>query len=520
VQPRRPTDRQTKRSITGVFGNSRDLDLTWNPGGIWRPVHLERTGPVRVRHLRVRCRDATEASANVALRAVLDASAATEILLRTVVGDTEVVEQRRLAAGENQVEWVVRRRRASPVVASGARRPTAARGGGRGHPHRRRRSSRGRRAQPSGRAPHRAAPGRHARLDHHGERRAPVPEGRQPAAHPPSAGRRHRPRSCDATWSWPPRLASTCCGCRGHISRPELYDAADELGLLIWQDFPCKAATPAPSASRPSARHAKRSTCSPTTRRWPSGAATTNRSPSTTIRPSTASGQGAARPPARGPRAALVEPHHPRPHGEAHHRQGRRHPPGHRSRRGAPPPAAARRHQLPPVVRLALRRRTRPRRPRPPHAPPGALRLCDSARRPYPTTAGFAAPSAGPTSTGTRSSSATGSTWPRSPNGSRPPTTPPSPRGATPPRRSRPTWCATRWRRCAASSTGPTGGFAVHALADAHPAISAAMLDHERVPKAAWAALRDACRPVIVTADHLPLEVVVGEALVPSTCTW
>ncbi len=24
----------------------------------------------------------------------------------------------------------------------------------------------------------------------------------------------------------------------GHISRPELYDAADELGMLIWQDFP------------------------------------------------------------------------------------------------------------------------------------------------------------------------------------------------------------------------------------------------------------------------------------------
>src|SRR4029077_10583000 len=24
----------------------------------------------------------------------------------------------------------------------------------------------------------------------------------------------------------------------GHISRPELYDAADELGMLLWQDFP------------------------------------------------------------------------------------------------------------------------------------------------------------------------------------------------------------------------------------------------------------------------------------------
>ena len=24
----------------------------------------------------------------------------------------------------------------------------------------------------------------------------------------------------------------------GHISRPELYEAADELGMLVWQDFP------------------------------------------------------------------------------------------------------------------------------------------------------------------------------------------------------------------------------------------------------------------------------------------
>ena len=24
----------------------------------------------------------------------------------------------------------------------------------------------------------------------------------------------------------------------GHIARPELYDAADELGMLVWQDFP------------------------------------------------------------------------------------------------------------------------------------------------------------------------------------------------------------------------------------------------------------------------------------------
>jgi beta-mannosidase len=59
----------------------------------------------------------------------------------------------------------------------------------------------------------------------------------------------------------------------------------------------------------------------------------------------------------------------------------------------------------------------------------------------------------------------------------------------------------------------PTGGFAQFFLADAHPAVTASVLDHERVPKAGYAALRDSCRPVIVTADRLPAEVVEGDTL-------
>jgi len=43
----------------------------------------------------------------------------------------------------------------------------------------------------------------------------------------------------------------------------------------------------------------------------------------------------------------------------------------------------------------------------------------------------------------------------------------------------------------------PGGGFCHFFLADAHPAVSAALLDHERVPKRGYAALRDACRPVL-----------------------
>src|SRR5690606_11816778 len=60
------------------------------------------------RHLRVLCREANETRSTVSFRAVLDAAEAGEITLRSVVGDTEVIDQRRVAAGENQVEWQLR----------------------------------------------------------------------------------------------------------------------------------------------------------------------------------------------------------------------------------------------------------------------------------------------------------------------------------------------------------------------------------------------------------------------------
>ncbi len=49
----------------------------------------------------------------------------------------------------------------------------------------------------------------------------------------------------------------------------------------------------------------------------------------------------------------------------------------------------------------------------------------------------------------------------------------------------------------------PAGGFCASMLADAHPAVSWSVLDHDRVPKAGFAALRAACAPVIVVADRL-----------------
>jgi beta-mannosidase len=53
-------------------------------------------------------------------------------------------------------------------------------------------------------------------------------------------------------------------------------------------------------------------------------------------------------------------------------------------------------------------------------------------------------------------------------------------------------------RRCKYS---PTGGFAMFSFVDAHPAVGWSVLDHERVPKRAYATLRDACRPLLPMVD-------------------
>ena len=104
----RQTDRKTKRAITGVFQHWDCFDPDWNPGGLWRPVRVERTGPVRLSRLRVLCSDATAERAVLRLRAVLDASESGTVELRTTVGlDAEQRTEQRLAAGENRVEWTV-----------------------------------------------------------------------------------------------------------------------------------------------------------------------------------------------------------------------------------------------------------------------------------------------------------------------------------------------------------------------------------------------------------------------------
>jgi beta-mannosidase len=106
-------ERRRKRNLTGVFQHWDLLDQDWNPGGIWRPVRLERTGTVQIRHQRVLCRDAQPETAQIFVRAVLDTPESLNVTVRTTVTDpsgAEVVELEReqpLAAGENRLEWTV-----------------------------------------------------------------------------------------------------------------------------------------------------------------------------------------------------------------------------------------------------------------------------------------------------------------------------------------------------------------------------------------------------------------------------
>jgi beta-mannosidase len=97
-----------RTNITGVFQQWDGLDQGWNPGGIWRPIHLHDTGPVRVDRLRVLCRDADDQRAHLRLAVRLDSEAQRSVLLRTLV-DAEIVDEQEhvIANGGNDIEWTL-----------------------------------------------------------------------------------------------------------------------------------------------------------------------------------------------------------------------------------------------------------------------------------------------------------------------------------------------------------------------------------------------------------------------------
>lgn len=97
-----------RRTITGIFQHWDGIDHAWNPGGLWRRVLVYDTGAVRIDRLRVLCRDADETRAHLRLHARLDSDIARTVLLRTLADGATVGEaEHPLAAGSNEINWSV-----------------------------------------------------------------------------------------------------------------------------------------------------------------------------------------------------------------------------------------------------------------------------------------------------------------------------------------------------------------------------------------------------------------------------
>jgi len=223
-------NRTAKRNITGSMQHSDMLDPEWNPGGLWRPVHIDETGAVRIDRLRVLCRDANDARAHLRLHARLDADAQRSIVVRTVVdGDVVSESTRSLAKGLNEVDWDIDV--SDPALwwpwSLGDQPLTTV--------------------------------SVEVLVDGEVSHTRSVRTGlREVALHDWVFSVNNEPLFVKGANVAPTRQAladATPAEVRrdvelareagldlirvnGHIARPELYEAADELGMLVWQDFP------------------------------------------------------------------------------------------------------------------------------------------------------------------------------------------------------------------------------------------------------------------------------------------
>jgi len=227
----RPRDLKAKRNITGVFQHSDFLDPDWNPGGIWREVRIEETGPVRISRLRVLCAEATAERALVSFRAVLDAAEAGTVRLRTVVGGVDHELELPVAAGENRVSWKI-----------GVEQPPLwwpwSLGG-----------------QPLVDVSVAVFVGEDEAPSHERSLRTGLRQVRMHDFVFTVNGERlflkgsaQGPTRMELALAEPADFERDILVARdagldllrleAHISRPELYDAADRFGMLVWQDFP------------------------------------------------------------------------------------------------------------------------------------------------------------------------------------------------------------------------------------------------------------------------------------------
>jgi len=228
-----PRDKRAKRSFTGVFQHWDCLDPTWNPGGLWRPVHLTETGPVRISRLRVACTRADSTRAVVVLRASLDSVGARTVRLVTRLGAVDHEADQPLADGANEVEWQLTvddpalwwpRALGEPVLHDLAVRVDLAadEGGGTSDERRLRTGLRQVRLRSW------VASVNGERLFLKGSNLGPTRMALAEATSEELAG--------DVQLAVDAGL--DLLRIHAHITRPEVYEAADAAGLLLWQDLP------------------------------------------------------------------------------------------------------------------------------------------------------------------------------------------------------------------------------------------------------------------------------------------
>jgi beta-mannosidase len=231
-----------KRNLTGVFQHWDCLDPAWNPGGIWRPVRITETGPVRIARLRVLCREATPERAVVAFRATLDSDARRAVCVRTELGALDHDLTQPLATGANELEWIVTIERpelwwpralGDPVlhdVTVAVEIPAAGSVAGAADPAAGIRSDVRRL-----RTGLRSVQMRNWTCSVNGERLFLKGANQGPTR---MALAEASPDELRADVGWALDAGLDLLRVHAHVSRPELYDAADERGLLLWQDMP------------------------------------------------------------------------------------------------------------------------------------------------------------------------------------------------------------------------------------------------------------------------------------------
>ena len=348
----RQTDRTAKRNLTGVFQHWDCIDPDWNPGGIWRGVRLERTGPVRISRLRVLCRDA-DANANRAHIALGRRPRQRRGPHGHGADDRRVIWPR--APSSSRSRW-------ESTASSGRCAWRTRRSGGRVRWVTRCSTTCRSRSLSATTVSHRAS-GAHgnsvgddARLDHVGQRRAPLPQGVEPG--PDTHGARRGVLRGDRSRCRPGHRRGSRPAARARAHRPSRAVRRGRRG------GPVALAGHAPAvgiraeraqAGDPPSAEGRRSARAPSVDRDLVRAQRSGRGRRRAVR---CHGPEAVRVQVRGRAAASdLQSQRARPRGEGSVREGRRQSPRRRPFRRRAALAEARRHRHARVPRLVQRRR-------------------------------------------------------------------------------------------------------------------------------------------------------------------